>query len=187
MKRVRKATGCSVPTVTMYRAPTVAGLASALAGMPRAAPGSIPKAPFTPAQKAAGVPCPSNMEAFGTGMVEAPEDVGAKLIPVTLRLTGTLDVGALRAALAHIVGRHEPLRTRFVLRHGQARAPTGLGAHSAPVTVLCLCGFAVCGDRPSLCVAGFKSSRLHATLPGAHAGACTCRCCRRWRPQGTRA
>ena len=142
---MRKATGCSVPTVTLYRAPTVAGLASALAGMPRAAPGSIPKAPFTPAQKAAGVPCPSNMEAFGTGMVEAPEDVGAKMIPVTLRLTGALDVGALRAALAHIVGRHEPLRTRFVLRHGQARAPTRLGARGAPVTRLCgpLCGSAI--------------------------------------------
>ena len=119
---MRKATGCSVPTIMLYRAPTVADLASALAGMPRAAPGSIPKAPFTPAQKAAGVPCPSNMEAFGTGMLEAPEDVGAKLIPVTLRLTGALDVGALRAALAYIVGRHEPLRTRFVQRHGQARA-----------------------------------------------------------------
>lgn len=179
---MRKATGCSVPTVTLYRAPTVAGLASALAGMPRAAPGSIPKAPFTPAQKAVGVPCPSNMEAFGAGMLEAPEDVGAKLIPVTLRLTGALDVGALRAALAHIVGRHEPLRTRFVLRHGQARAPTGLGLHDEPPALNpCgkLCG--ACWDRAT--DQGFFSGRLtlelDETLSGGHGGDRARRCCRR--------
>ncbi len=128
MKRVRKATGRAVPTVTLFRAPTVAGLADVLAGMPRAAAGAIPRAPFTAAQKAAGVPCPTNMEGFGHGYLTAPEETGAKLIPVTLHMGGRLNLEALQAALAHLVARHEPLRTRFVLRNGQvlqAVAPAG--------------------------------------------------------------
>lgn len=34
-------------------------------------------------------------------------------VPIVLRLTGTLDVDALRVAFADVVGRHEPLRTQY--------------------------------------------------------------------------
>jgi hypothetical protein len=128
MKRVREASGRAVPTVTLFRAPTIVGLAGALAGMPRASLGAIPRAPFSAAEKAAGVPCPTSMEGYGQRALDAPEQADARNIPVTLRLGGALDLGALRAALAHLVARHEPLRTRLVLRHGQvlqAVAPAG--------------------------------------------------------------
>src|SRR5690606_4805391 len=34
-------------------------------------------------------------------------------VPIMLRLTGALDLDALRAAFADVVTRHEPLRTRY--------------------------------------------------------------------------
>ncbi len=126
MTRVRKATGAAVPTAALFRAPTIADLAAVLAGMPRGEAGAVPRAPFTAAQKAAGVPCSSSMQGMGRTALEAPEQVACANIPVTLRLAGALDLGALRAALALLVARHEPLRTRFVVRSGevlQAVAP----------------------------------------------------------------
>lgn len=64
----------------------------------------------------------------------APEQVGAKLIPVALRLRGGPKPAVLQAALTHLAARHEPLRMRFVLRNGQvlqAVAPVG-PPHAAP-------------------------------------------------------
>jgi len=126
MTRVRKATVAAVPTAALFRAPTIADLAAVLAGMPRGEAGAVPRAPFTAAQKAAGVPCSSSMQGMGRTALEAPEQVACANIPVTLRLAGALDLDALRAALALLVARHEPLRTRFVVRSGevlQAVAP----------------------------------------------------------------
>ncbi len=122
MARVRKATGVAVPTLVLYRSPSVVALAETLASMPRAIAGAIPRAPFTPAQKAAGVPCPTVMETFGAAALVDPVAAGRAIIPVGLRLGGELDMTALHAALATIVKRHEPLRTRFVLRNGQVRS-----------------------------------------------------------------
>lgn len=51
-------------------------------------------------------------------------------IPLSLRLTGPLDLRALRAALDQIVARHESLRTRFVMMDGvpqQQIAPADSG------------------------------------------------------------
>ena len=76
VKRAREAAGCAVPMVMLRCAPTIAGLAGVPASMPHAAAAAIPRAPFTAAQKAAGVPCLSDLECMGREFLTAPEQVG---------------------------------------------------------------------------------------------------------------
>ncbi|WP_333767627.1 non-ribosomal peptide synthetase [Streptomyces sp. IBSBF 2435] len=53
--------------------------------------------------------------------IDRLEDTGAAYnVPTALRLTGPLDVAALRGALADVVGRHEPLRTVFPEKDGSS-------------------------------------------------------------------
>jgi amino acid adenylation domain-containing protein len=56
---------------------------------------------------------------------------GAYHIPIALRLEGTLDSGALREALADVVGRHESLRTTFAELDGELRQIVHEGADLA--------------------------------------------------------
>jgi amino acid adenylation domain-containing protein len=61
-----------------------------------------------------------------------PAAQAAYLLPYAWHLRGTLERGALRAALERIVARHETLRSRFVMRDGepvQQILPTDIGLH----------------------------------------------------------
>ena len=65
MAQMQHVIGRGMPASLLARSPTVVGLAETLAAMPAVDPSAefaIPHAPFTPAQKAAGVPCSLRQE-----------------------------------------------------------------------------------------------------------------------------
>ncbi|MFF0546079.1 amino acid adenylation domain-containing protein [Nocardia thailandica] len=107
--RVNSALGCAVALRDLFDAPSVAQLAArvvpaapGLPGRPALAARPRPdRIPLSPAQQRMWV------------LNQLDPDSAAYNIAVALRLTGELDVAALRGALADVVGRQETLRTRY--------------------------------------------------------------------------
>ncbi|MFC8277853.1 amino acid adenylation domain-containing protein [Streptomyces sp. NPDC057271] len=104
--RVRGVLGVELAIRTIYEAPTVAGLAERLNGdgpaRPRLTRAAVPElAPLSPVQR----------RLWFMSNLEGPSSTYN--IPAVLRLRGALNVEALRAALADLVERHLPLRSRF--------------------------------------------------------------------------
>ncbi|MFG2595885.1 amino acid adenylation domain-containing protein [Streptomyces sp. NPDC048462] len=104
---IRAEFGVELPIRALFEAPTPAGLVALLDSAP----------PARPAVGAA-LPRPERLPAsFGQQrlwVTEAMGDAGtAYHMPLALRLSGTLDRGALSAALDDVVARHESLRTVF--------------------------------------------------------------------------
>lgn len=119
VSRLRTRLGVELPIRTLFERPTVRGLASALAGAP-----TTPA--DTPTRQTAEVTAPPGPRPPGTRvalsfsqermwfMHELAPASSAYNVPLALRLHGTVDITALRNALAQVVERHEILRTRFV-------------------------------------------------------------------------
>ncbi|GHJ43206.1 hypothetical protein Cs7R123_05480 [Catellatospora sp. TT07R-123] len=107
MSRLRARFGIAAPLRLLFTHPTVAGLAEAVSHAPHADAEpieTVPRGrplPLSPTQHRLWL-----SEKVSPGTPEHNTGIG-------LRLDGPLDRGALRAALAALVARHEPLRTTF--------------------------------------------------------------------------
>ncbi|MEU0148791.1 amino acid adenylation domain-containing protein [Streptomyces sp. NPDC006288] len=114
ISRIRSVLGAEIPVQAVFETSTVAGLAAAVGDVgatgtlrPVLASGPRPRrVPLSYAQRR-------------LWFVDRLEAAGPLYnIPLALRLTGTLDTGALRAAWTDLLTRHESLRTRFLHADG---------------------------------------------------------------------
>ena len=117
VSRIRRAFGVDVPVRAVFEAPTPAALAGVVE---RAnAENADPAPPLVPAPRNGPVPLSFAQRRLWFVEQLAP-GTPAYNVPALVRLSGALDVDALRRSLEEVVRRHEGIRTRFALEDGEA-------------------------------------------------------------------
>ncbi|MCR6483860.1 non-ribosomal peptide synthase/polyketide synthase [Amycolatopsis sp. OK19-0408] len=112
--RIGAVLGARIGVADVFRAPTVAALAAVLDSARAARPAVVAR------PRPAVLPLSSAQRSLW--FVEQLEEAGAAYnVPRALRLTGDLDVAALRQAFADVLERHEALRTVFPSAGGVPR------------------------------------------------------------------
>ncbi|SHM86439.1 non-ribosomal peptide synthetase [Actinacidiphila paucisporea] len=112
VSRVRSVLGADIAVRTLFEHPTVERLARVLGTPGRTRP-AVTAAAHRPD------PMPLSFAQQRLWFIDQLEGPGAGYnIPLVLELHGALDTAALRAALGHVVERHETLRTVFPERDG---------------------------------------------------------------------
>ncbi len=112
MSRIRAALGADLTIRAVFETPTAAGLSARLA---EAAPAS---APLVPVARPDRVPLSFAQRRLWF-LAQLEGSSAAYDMAVAMRIAGDLDVAALTAALADVLGRHEVLRTVFPATGGQ--------------------------------------------------------------------
>ncbi|MGV9301291.1 amino acid adenylation domain-containing protein, partial [Amycolatopsis sp. NPDC003676] len=106
--RLGAALGAQVPVAEVFDAPTVAALAERLGGLDR----SLARPPLTRRTgDGPAVLSPAQQRMWVLHQL-APQSA-AYHIPAAIRLTGELDLPALRSAVGDLLSRHDTLRTRY--------------------------------------------------------------------------
>ncbi|WP_280384104.1 condensation domain-containing protein, partial [Nocardia wallacei] len=111
--RLGAALGARIPARLLFEAPSVAGLAAAIEPVADAG-GRMPLAPMPRPDRIPLSPAQQRMwflNQFDTASA-------ANNIPFAVRLSGALDIEALRAAIADVIERHETLRTMYPSEDG---------------------------------------------------------------------
>ena len=107
VSRIRAELGVELSVRALFEAPTVAGVIQRL---PRANPARLP---LQPGPRPARIPLSFAQERLWFTQQHLSGHETAYNMPLVLRLSGALDLTALREAVAGLVRRHESLRTTF--------------------------------------------------------------------------
>ncbi|EPH43046.1 non-ribosomal peptide synthetase [Streptomyces aurantiacus] len=135
LARIRRTFDRDLPLATFFAGPTVAELSTALGTSLTATPGTARPAPL-PADRPDPLPASLGQRRLWFAHQLDPDSVDYTIV-WPLRLLGTLDVAALRRAVAHVVARHEVLRTRFASVDGEPVQIIGpAGDFDCPLTDL---------------------------------------------------